>query len=157
MLFRSQLKEFFPLLPIQLPTFRFIPTYDIDIAWSYLHKGWIRNAGGALKNIRTLPERIRVIMGNEKDPFDCYEMLQHLHEKNAQSTIYFFLVTCNRSSLDKNINPKNEALRQLIKKISTYAMIGVHPSGYSHTDKSAICNEKKTLEEICGKIGRAHV
>lgn len=147
----NQLKAFFPLLPIQLPTFRFIPTYDIDIAWSYLYKGWIRNAGGALKNISTLPERIRVITAKEKDPFDCYEMLQHLHEKNAERPIYFFLVANKRSSLDKNINPKNDAFRQLIKKITTYAVIGVHPSGYSHADNSAIRNEKKTLEDICNK------
>jgi hypothetical protein len=147
----NQLKEIFPGLSMQRPSFHFIPTYDIDIAWSYLHKGWIRNIGGGLRSIHTLAERIRVITGKEKDPFDCYEMLQHLHEKKPEWPIYFFLVANKRSSLDKNINPKNKALQVLIKKIRTYAMIGLHPSGYSHTENSAILNEKKILEEICDK------
>jgi hypothetical protein len=147
----NQLKIFFPALSIQLPSFRFIPTYDIDIAWSYLHKGWIRNVGGALKNISTLPERIRVLREIEKDPFDCYEMLQQVHTKNAESPIYFFLVANKRSSLDKNINPNNKAFRQLIKKISSFAIVGIHPSVYSNTEKSALSAEKKVLEDICNK------
>jgi hypothetical protein len=33
------------------PEFQFIPTYDIDIAWSYKNKGFVRTAGGMVKSI----------------------------------------------------------------------------------------------------------
>ncbi|MGZ8538528.1 MAG: DUF7033 domain-containing protein, partial [Flavisolibacter sp.] len=39
---------------IQNLKFQFIPTYDIDIAWSYRNKGILKNAGGILKSILQL-------------------------------------------------------------------------------------------------------
>jgi hypothetical protein len=36
-----------PCLPLN-PVFKFIPTYDIDTAWSYRYKGWRRNMGGII-------------------------------------------------------------------------------------------------------------
>ncbi|MFN5334295.1 MAG: polysaccharide deacetylase family protein [Bacteroidota bacterium] len=144
----KQLQVFFPSLPIRVPMFRFIPTYDIDIAWSYLHKSVIRNMGGAIKNLNTISERIRVLAGKEKDPYDCYDTLRQLHQEYEQRPIYFFLVANKKSSLDKNINPHNKAFKQLIEKTSTHAIVGLHPSGYSHTDPSIVNTEKKFLEKI---------
>jgi hypothetical protein len=50
---RETLTRKFPGLVFRYPAFKFLPTYDIDIAWSFLHKGWKRNAGGALKALVT--------------------------------------------------------------------------------------------------------
>ena len=41
--FRKALQKKFPSLLFRHPSFKFIPTYDIDIAYSYLHKGWKRS------------------------------------------------------------------------------------------------------------------
>jgi hypothetical protein len=49
--FADKLKEKFSTFNFQLSTFNFLPTYDIDIAFSYKHKGLIRNLGGFL-NLR---------------------------------------------------------------------------------------------------------
>jgi hypothetical protein len=144
----NQLKIFFPTVPIKHPSFRFIPTYDIDIAWCYLHKGWIRNLGGAIKNFNSLPARIRVLTGIGKDPYDCYNSLQQLHEAYEQTALYFFLVAKKKSSLDKNTNPDNTTFRQLIQKTSKHAIVGLHPSGYSHTDQSIVNNEKDIIQKI---------
>ncbi|MHA4812618.1 DUF7033 domain-containing protein, partial [Flavitalea flava] len=38
-------------LNFRYPSFKFIPTYDIDIAYSYLHKGWKRNVFGLLRSL----------------------------------------------------------------------------------------------------------
>jgi hypothetical protein len=48
---KKTLQARFPFLLFGLKKFRFIPTYDIDIAFSYLHKGVTRNAGGAMRSL----------------------------------------------------------------------------------------------------------
>jgi hypothetical protein len=46
-----RLLRHYPDLVFHKPTFKFIPTYDIDTAWSYRYKGWRRNLGGTLKSL----------------------------------------------------------------------------------------------------------
>jgi hypothetical protein len=149
--FTQQLKSRFPTLQFKYPEYNFIPTYDIDIAWSYLHKGWIRNIGGFFKYPKTAIERLRVLIGLQKDPFDCYDELHQIHKHNDLKPIYFFPVGCKRSSLDKHISPDNKAYRRLIQSISTKAEIGLHPSVYSNEHLEAVAEEKTTLEEIIGR------
>ncbi|MEJ7678806.1 MAG: hypothetical protein WKG06_13295 [Segetibacter sp.] len=109
--FTNLLIKKFPSLHFTPPSFGFLPTYDIDIAWSYLHKGWLRNAGGLFRsmvdgNWARASERINVLFGNQKDPFDSYEWLDKLHESHQLEPIYFFLLAQQNKDYDKNILPK---------------------------------------------------
>ena len=150
-LFVNRLLDSFPSLEIKTPDFELIPTYDIDIAWSYLHKGWFRNIGGALKNPDTSLERVRVLTGAQKDPFDCYDELDAWHEKMNRKPIYFFPVGTKRTSLDKHISPYNSSYQKLIRRIAQKADVGLHPSMYSNEHPASLSNEKKILEDIIGK------
>lgn len=47
--FRTLLSQKDPLFTTPHSSFDFLPTYDIDMAWSYRHKGFKRNAGAILK------------------------------------------------------------------------------------------------------------
>ncbi|MGI8636431.1 MAG: DUF7033 domain-containing protein, partial [Segetibacter sp.] len=49
--FRTVLARKFPSHTLSAKPFTFLPTYDIDIAYSYLHKGVIRNLGGFIKSM----------------------------------------------------------------------------------------------------------
>ena len=149
--FIQQFRTHFPDVKFVTPSFEFIPTYDIDIAWSYLHKGWLRNIGGFVKYPNTAIERLRVLAGIQKDPFDCYDELDQLHASNHHQPIYFFPVGKKRSSLDKHIDPDNTAYQSLIKSIAQKATIGLHPSIYSSQHPEALAEEKKTLEDIIGR------
>ena len=149
--FIKELKSFFSSITFSYPAFNFIPTYDIDIAWSYLHKGWMRNVGGFFKYPKTAIERVRVLIGMQKDPFDCYDDLHEIHKRNDLKPIYFFSVGKNRSALDKHISPDNKSYRELIKLISGRAEIGLHPSVYSNEHPEEVAEEKKTLEDIIGR------
>ncbi|MEJ7609755.1 MAG: hypothetical protein WKF88_01110 [Ferruginibacter sp.] len=40
----KKLVQQFPEMPVATTDFRFVPTYDIDMAWSYKEKGFLRNA-----------------------------------------------------------------------------------------------------------------
>src|SRR3954454_9486640 len=68
-------------------SFQYIPTYDIDIAFSYKAKGIVRTTGALIKDIskgntKAINERIDVLAGKKKDPFDTFNWLDILHQKH---------------------------------------------------------------------------
>jgi hypothetical protein len=147
--FIISLQQHYPALKPQLPSFQFQPTYDIDIAFSYQHKGWIRNIGGFIRQPSS--ERLKVLLGWQQDPFDCFDWLQQLHETKKLSPIYFFLVAEKNGLYDKNILPTKPAMQALIKKHAAKYTIGIHPSWRSGDEKGLLLKEKKMLEQITGQ------
>lgn len=146
----AAIKEKFPpdqyLYKAQYSKFRFKPTYDFDIAYSYKHKGLLRNMGGFFKSPSV--ERLKVLMGLQKDPFDCYSWLNELHQHNKLQPIFFFLVAGKNSIYDKNILPSIDAMWQLMRRHAKKYAIGIHPSWQSGDDFSLLKKEKKFLEEV---------
>ncbi len=152
--FAENLKKKFPpgslhtTLNFQPATFNFVPTYDIDIAYSYKQKGLLRNTGGFFRSPSL--ERIKVLNGGTKDPFDSYDWLNNLHKKYNLNPVYFFLVAEKNGEFDKNILPHKEAMWQLVKKHASKYEIGVHPSWQSNVRPSILKNELKWLGEMSG-------
>ncbi len=144
--FADKLKKKFPTLHFQLSTFNFIPTYDIDIAFSYRHKGLIRNLGGFVKSPSV--ERMKVLAGLAKDPFDCYDWLKELHEKKQLQPVYFFLVAEKNGEYDKNILPQKDVLWKLIRKHANKFTVGLHPSWQSGDEPALLKTEKEQLEDM---------
>lgn len=149
------LKIKYPGLPIQPPSFHFQPTYDIDMAWSYKHKGLIRNIGGFLKSPST--ERIKVLRGAIPDPFDCYHWLHRLHEQYKLQPIYFFLVAEKNGLYDKNILPYKDAMWNLVKEHARKYTVGLHPSWQSGDDRCLLKKEKEQLLAMVQVAGRVPV
>ena len=155
--FARALKIKFSTLHFQPPVFKFLPTYDIDIAYSFKHKGILRNIGGFIKN--PTAERLAVLSGLKKDPFDSYEFMDALHTKNKLEPVYFFLVATSGSLYDKNISPYSNAMWQLIKRHAKKYTTGLHPSWKSNKNLSLLKKEKKILEtagNIPVTISRQH-
>lgn len=142
--FGHALKQKFPSLVLKNNSFRFTPTYDIDIAWSYKHKGILRNLGGFFKNPSL--GRLSVLSGLKKDPYDCYGFLNELHKDHRLNPVYFFLVATSRSEYDKNISPYDHAMWQLIKQHAKTYRTGLHPSWRSNEKTSLLAKEKRILE-----------
>ncbi len=137
---------------VQTP-FRHLPTYDVDMAWSYQHKGWQRNLGGLGKtllqgNMEAANSRIKILTGNAKDPFDIFDDLLDLHAGVASTPIYFWLLAENQKGYDKNIAPGNTALQQLIKRMHQQAKSGIHLSWQASADGRLMTNECDVLENI---------
>jgi hypothetical protein len=154
--FKKTLQEKFPDLVFRHSYFKFIPTYDIDIAYSYLHKGWKRNIGGLLKSIvtgqwSTVSERMQVLTKNKKDPFDSYEWLDSLHLYCRMRAYYFFLVAKEQKDYDKNISPTKHALQNLIRYHANGYTVGIHPSWQSGDDEQLLTDEIGWLEEVINK------
>jgi hypothetical protein len=132
----------------QPSTFNFIPTYDIDIAYSYRYKGLMRNLAGMIKSPSTVFKRLAVIAGNKRDPFDSYDFLEQLHQRYALNPVYFFLVPERNGVYDKNILPHKEAMWQLVKQITKKYSIGLHPSWQTADVPGLLVKEKEQLEAM---------
>lgn len=153
--FRGKLKERFPSLVIKTSTFLFLPTYDIDIAWSYKHKGWWRQLGGFARllfkgQFRGIGERIAVLRGKAKDPFDAYGWMNQLHERYKLKPYYFFLLADKSGKYDKNISPADPAMKKLIEDHIIRYPTGIHPSWQSGDDERLLQKEIGRLADITG-------
>lgn len=147
------LQHKFPLFTIHHSPFTFLPTYDIDEAYSFRYKQWWRSAGAGLKDIvlgrfSRLAQRRRVLNGKEPDPFDSYAWIDDLHRPHKLQPRYFFLVPERNSRYDRNILPKQTALQTLIRQHAEKYKIGVHPSWQSGDDPALIEQEKERIEKI---------
>lgn len=149
------LAEKYPSLVFKKKPFEYIPTFDIDMAYSYRNKGVIKNAAGyirsfVLSEFKEIRERIRVHLKKQKDPFDTYDYLLKTCNDNSLKSIFFFLLG-DESRLDKNIPFDNEAFRQLIKSISKKTETGIHLSFKSHKSSGRSRMEVERLEKIIDK------
>jgi hypothetical protein len=147
--FSIQLKNRFPTIHFQPSTFNYLPTYDIDMAWSYKEKGVVRNTLGFIKNPSL--ERLSTLIGKIDDPFDCYEFLDDLHNQHQLKPLYFFLVAKENGQYDKNILPDNKAMQTLVKAHVEKYDIGIHPSWKSYDAIEIVKDEKNILENISTK------
>ena len=149
---KKELTLKFPELTFKKKEFTFLPTYDIDIAYSYKHKGLLRNAGSALKdlgagNFSAIKNRIAVLLNKNPDPFDSFDFLDKLHKDYKLSPIYFFLLGSG-SKLDKNLSVKNSAFKNLIRRIARQYKIGIHPSYRSNDEEQELNIEVQRLNSI---------
>jgi hypothetical protein len=135
------------------PAFRFRPTYDIDMAWSYRHKGLLRNAGGLIRSFgsRSFGERLSVLAGIRKDPFDSFELMDALHEEHGLQPVYFIHSGMHRNRYDKNILLRVPAMQRLVGRLAARYEVGLHPSWQSGDDPSLLLREKKALQASAGK------
>lgn len=150
---KEKLQEKFPNIEFSKSQPGFIPTYDVDVAWSYRHKGLLRNAGGLLKecakgNWQQGLDRCKVLLGFKKDPFDIFSDLQQMHQAFALSPMYFFLLAEDYAGYDKNIDRRNEYLQQMMRWLHEQSTIGIHFSWAAAKDESAMKDEIAFMEKV---------
>jgi hypothetical protein len=154
--FAKALASKFPQLRFRKRAFKFLPTYDIDIAYSHLHKGLKRNAGAMLKKIgngrwKEVGNQLSVLLGKQADPFDSYEWLDSLHLYCRTRAYYFFLMAGKTGVYDKNINPLAEPMQRLISYHANGYTIGIHPSWQSGDEPEKVSEEIEMLAAISRK------
>lgn len=150
----KQLCIHYPELPEPKHHFRLVPTYDIDIAWAYRHRG-PRGGLAAGRDLLTgrwdlLSQRWMVGSGQRRDPFDTFAKLDELHEQLQLDPVYFFLLAEQTSRQDPNPSPATPALRTLLTDLAGRYRSGVHPSYYSSDQPERLRAELATYAELTG-------
>ncbi len=149
------LQRRFPGWSYQTPSFRFLPTYDVDLAWAFHHRGWLRQAGGTLRQLASLDLeglqlRLSVLREQRPDPFYTFPFLDELHRKYELDARYFFLLA-DRGRYDLNPSPRQPQLRALIRQLSRHHRTGIHPSYRSNDQPDLLAREIGRLEDITGQ------
>ena len=142
----------FPYLQIKYPTFKFISTIDIDNAYQYKGKGFVRSVAFLLKailsfDIDSLKMAIEVSAKKRKDPFDTFSLQFNLQKKYDLDVRYFVLLG-DYSLNDKNISHTNSNFQTLVKRLADLAPVGIHPSFASSISEKQLAVEVKRLEDI---------
>jgi hypothetical protein len=144
-----------PELKFSERRFQFVPTIDIDSAYSYKYKGTVRTIGGFLKSLARLDfpeilERIMVLSGMMKDPFDTYNLQFRIQKKYGLFPIYFILFA-DYGKFDKNIPAYNSKFQRLAKSLADYAEVGIHPSYASNYDTDKLKLETGRLSKTLNR------
>lgn len=160
---KKKLQARFPDISFKEHNFKFINTIDVDNAFAYLEKGYLRTFGSFSKDIikldcKKMKDKIKVLFFNQKDPYDTYDDLLNFHYKYQLKSIFFFLLG-DYGKYDKNISFSNTRFQRIIKKIYKSCAVGIHASYESLKSPNNLAKEIKRLKKILNQeitINRQH-
>lgn len=136
----------------QKPDYQHLSTIDVDVAYAFKGKSFVRRSLAYSKAIATknkeLIKLFKHYLDTKKDPYDTYNYLKQLQTRSASKWLYFFQVG-QRGYYDKNLPLSEMCL--LIKSIAEYAEVGLHPSYQSNSELSLVVKEINALENCLGR------
>ena len=153
--FKQKLKSTYPALLFNSENFSPVLTFDIDIAYEYKCKPILRHIGAYFKDIinrdfSRMKERTSVLLGSKKDPYDVYDYLESIAKERVYKMIFFFLVK-SFGKYDRAILANKKGFKELVKRISEFAEIGIHSSYSGGQRHNSMYKEKNILENIIQK------
>lgn len=151
----KKLKETFPELAFKKRKFTFTPTYDVDAAWAYKNKGFIRIGAAFIRDFMNLDfneikMRWDVIRNKRQDPFYTFDYQLQMQRDFKLRPVYFILCG-DYDEYDKNISLRNIDFQNLIKRLGDYADVGIHPSFASYLNTQKIRNEVADLSKVLNR------
>jgi len=132
--------------------FKIINTIDVDNAFAYKFKGFKRTTGANVKNLlrfnfKEIRKRRSVLNGTVSDPYDTFEYLKNVGQDQTIET-YFFILLGDYGGYDRNISHSNSSFAELLKSLSKWAHLGIHPSYKSYLNSHQIEMEINRLK-VC--------
>jgi hypothetical protein len=148
----ANLKEKFPDYQYENRSYEYVSTIDIDNAFAYKYKSFIRTFGGFINDLFKLRlldvwYRFTVNLNIKKDPFDNYQKVLDIKKAKEIRTIFFCSIG-DYTTFDTNISASKNRYRLLIKNLVDYADVGLHPSYFTMQNASLLKKEKDRLESI---------
>ncbi|RZN80251.1 MAG: hypothetical protein EVB11_11820 [Winogradskyella sp.] len=149
---KTVLQERFPDYQFPSRKYRVAPIIDVPSAYKYKYKGLLRTIGGVFGDVfrlkfRQFYERISVLSGFKKDPFDTFNWLVNRQKSVSFKFTVFFLIGAY-STYDKNISINKKQFISLIKSVGDYCNVGLKASYFALEDLKILKNEKRKLESI---------
>lgn len=152
---KELLQKNYPELKFPERKYKYVSTIDIDNAYAYKEKGVMRTMAGYARSLYQLDfkqvvERTNVLMSRSKDPYDTFRMFFEIQKKYKLRPLYFILLG-DYADYDKNIFPENTKFQSLIKNLSDYADVGIHPSYASNGNQEQLKKEIDRLSSILNR------
>lgn len=154
-LLRGELTAMYPGTPFHPRKFRFISTFDIDLPYQYRKRGFLKNLGGAIKDLIHLrfgkvSERVSVLLGLKEDPYmEALLRIEALHKEAGKECFLFILLGEKGKYGITTVRPLTEYYHYL--RELTSVSIGSHPSYPSYENPQLRISEKEELEKILGR------
>jgi peptidoglycan/xylan/chitin deacetylase (PgdA/CDA1 family) len=134
-------------------SYKLIPTCDVDIPFYWRSKPAWKALGGRLLKHWNLIESVKdysqykaVQSKGEKDPYDTFDYLMTLAEKNG-TRFQFNFIGGGKTKFEAYYRIEDPQIKTLIAEMKSRGhMIGVHPSYDAYLDRSMIEEEKKAVE-----------
>lgn len=157
------LTERFPGLATRMPSYRYTPTVDIDHAWCYRGRSFVRTLGGFGRSVSRgrlgeAGERLAVLAGMAEDPYDSYDFTFDLHGRFGQHPLWFILFA-DYGGNDNNVTLASGRFGRLLKSLDRHGMVGIHPSLSSGKHHEKLEDEVFGLGEALGRevaVSRQH-
>jgi hypothetical protein len=157
------LRKHFPGLNFRHPTYRFVPTIDIDHAWCYKGRTIPRTLGGFGRSVmhgrfHEALARIKVLTGLSIDPYDNYAFINKVHEPYSNVPLYFILFA-DYGKNDNNVTVSSKEFHLLLRELDLHRGVGIHPSLSSGKHHQKLDNEYQGLCDVLDRdvtISRQH-
>ncbi|WP_411768646.1 polysaccharide deacetylase family protein [Winogradskyella sp. A3E31] len=152
---KSVLQEGFPKFEFPKRSYEVQPVIDVPSAFYYRKKGLLRTIGGVLGDVirfkfKQLYERISVLLGFKRDPYDSFKWIIKRQKKCAFKFSVFFLIG-DYSTYDKNISINKKEFVSLIKSIGDYCSVGLKASYFALEDFEKLKKEKTKMESVINR------
>lgn len=151
----AKIEKEFPEIHFKRSSFRYLPTIDIDNAWAFKNKGFVRITASMLKDLlkgrwKLLKKRFAVVNRLVQDPYDNYDFMQETFSQFNFRPIYFFLLN-SKGRHDRSLSHRNLYYRNLILELGKSGKLGIHPSYASNKNSNLLTKEIDRLHSITGK------
>ncbi|MBP1640827.1 MAG: hypothetical protein H6Q17_2410 [Bacteroidetes bacterium] len=142
----SELQKRYPGEVFPKRKFDYLPTYNIDQPYAYVHRNVFVNLGGVLKSLaqnrfREAKGRFLVMIHYRKDQFDTYGFQFALQQHFGFNPCYFVLCAQQTNSYEHAFSCDSRRIKKLMRRIKSYGKIGIHLSFASASDKASIGRE----------------
>jgi hypothetical protein len=142
--FKQELLKINSSLEFKKYEFEYLPTFDIDNAFKYLGRNWLKHPPNIFE-----VNYWKTLLGKQIDPFDIYDKILSETSKYDLHKIFFFLLNDDGEKNSK-VSPESVELKKLIQYISSLAEIGLHPS-YTSLEENKVADEYHKLYQISNR------
>ncbi len=144
------LQRYYPALKTKKNRFHWLTSIDIDHAWAFRNKGRLRSWGGLATSFikgKDYKKRIKVLQGDEKDPFFTFDGIHEIHREFPEKLLLFIL-SGRPGQHDPNTSPNNQEWKNLVSGLAKDYQVGMHPSYHSNHGFHILKREFDTLSEL---------
>jgi hypothetical protein len=142
---------------VEVSTYKIIPTCDVDIPYYWRSKpSWKALVGRLLKHwnlletIKDFSSLKKVQSQKERDPYDTFDYLMTLAEKNG-TRFQFNFIGGGKTKFEGYYKINDPHIKALMEEMTSRGhSIGLHPSYDTCLDGSMIKAEKKAVEDVAG-------